>query len=156
MRAGDFDLAFTFFRPGFWMDMVAPPFNDVAPAEIEQAFADADPGAEIRLTVNGLNAVGDPVTFTAPLQVPEGETGADRLLATGVETIVTDGKVMIDNVAFGSAGQEAGLDWDQEITAILSPAAQPSKYWMYIPALLLLAGVVMMQRRRVQPAPAAA
>jgi TRAP transporter 4TM/12TM fusion protein len=146
-------VAFTLFRPGFWMDMVAPPFVEVPPTQIEQAMADATPGDSIRLTVNGLNAVGDPVTFTAPLTVPEGETGADRLLATGVEYVDNAGTIMIENVTFGSPAQEAGLDWDQEIVQVLSPASQPTKYLMYIPALLLLAGVVLMQRRRGQPQP---
>ncbi len=149
-------IAFTFFRPGFWMDMVAPPFENVPPAQFEQALGDAEPGQELRLTVAGMNAVGDPVTFTAPLNVPAGETGADRLAATGIEVVDNDGKVMIDNVAFGSAAAEAGLDWDQEIVDVLSPVSQPSKYLMYIPALLLLALVVFMQRRRVQPVPASA
>ncbi|MGD9295075.1 MAG: TRAP transporter permease, partial [Roseobacter sp.] len=30
-------VAFTLFRPGFWMDMVSPPFDNVPPAAIEQA-----------------------------------------------------------------------------------------------------------------------
>ncbi|EBA10070.1 TRAP transporter permease [Sagittula stellata] len=141
-------IAFTFFRPGFWMDMVAPPFAQVEPARFEQALGDAQPGTEIRLTVDGLNAVGDPVTFTAPLTVPEGETGADRLMATGIETIDRDGSVIIDNVAFDSPAQKVGLDWDQEIVEVLAPQAQPSKYLMYLPALLILALVVWLQRRR--------
>ena len=149
-------IAFTLFRPGFWMDMVAPPFQSVAPAEIEQAMADATVGEDIRLTVNGMNAVGDPVTFTALLPVGEGETGADRLLASGVEYLDNDGKIMIDNVTFDSPAQKAGLDWDQEIVEVLAPKSQPSKYFMFLPALLLLAFVVMMQRRRAEPQAAAA
>ena len=149
-------VAFTFFRPGFWMDMVVAPFDNVPPAQIEQALGKVAPGQEIRLTVDGLNSVGDPVTFTAPLVVPEGDTGADRLAATGIELLETNGKVMIDNVAYGSVAAEAGLDWDQQIVEVLSPASQPSKYLMFIPALLLLAMVVVMQRRRIQPAPATA
>ncbi|MGR3368809.1 MAG: TRAP transporter permease [Sagittula sp.] len=141
-------IAFTFFRPGFWMDMVAPPFAQVEPARFEQALGDAQPGTEMRLTVNGLNAVGDPVTFTAPLTVPEGETGADRLMATGIETIDRDGSVIIDNVAFDSPAQQVGLDWDQEIVEVLAPQSQPSKYLIYLPALLVLALVVWLQRRR--------
>ncbi|WP_425100889.1 TRAP transporter permease [Tropicibacter sp. S64] len=147
-------VAFTFFRPGFWMDMVAPPFKNLPPAQFEQAMGDAMPGAEMRLTVNGLNAVGDPVTFTAPLTVPEGETGADRLLATGIEAIDRDGKTIIDNVAFDSPAQKVGLDWDQEIVSVMAPQSQPTKYLMYLPALLILALVVWMQRRRVEPQPA--
>lgn len=147
-------VAFTLFRPGFWMDMVVPPFEDVPPAQIEQAFGDAQVGQDIRMTVNGMNAVGDPVTFTALIPVPEGETGADRVLAAGIEWIDNDGKVIIDNVTFDSVAQKAGLDWDQEIVAVKAPAPQPSKYWMFIPALVLLALVVVLQRRR-KPVPQA-
>ena len=55
-------VAFTLFRPGFWMDMVAPPFETLAPAEIEAAAMGAQVGQNLRLQVSGLNAVGDPVT----------------------------------------------------------------------------------------------
>ncbi|MFN3261994.1 MAG: TRAP transporter permease [Pikeienuella sp.] len=149
-------IAFTLFRPGYWMDMVAPPFTESAPAEIEAAAGNAPPGAELRLEVNGLNAVGDPVTFTALLPLGEGATGADRLTAAGLEYIIDGETTTIDNVAFGSKAQEAGLDWDQQITRVLAPAPQPSKYFMFIPALALLALVVLMQRRRAGAAPAPA
>ena len=58
--------------------------------------------------------------------------------------------MLIDDVAFDSAAQKAGLDWDQEILQVRQPADQPSKYWIYIPVLLILAGVVLMQRRRAE------
>ncbi|WP_068110917.1 TRAP transporter permease [Tropicimonas marinistellae] len=144
-------IAFTLFRPGFWMDMVVPPYDNRPPAELEQAMADTDPGQDLRLTVSGLNAVGDPVTFTALVPVPEGESGADRLFTSGIEAVERDGKVIIDNVAFDSPAQKAGLDWDQEIVEVLAPSSQPPKYLMYLPALLLLAGVVLLQRRRATP-----
>ncbi|MEM7643910.1 MAG: TRAP transporter permease [Pseudomonadota bacterium] len=148
-------IAFTFFRPGFWMDMVAPPFVDVPPIAIEQAAMDTAVGENLRLEVSGLNAVGDPVTFTALLPVGEGETGQDRLLASGLEYIINGDEVIIDNVAFGSPAAEAGFDWDQTVEQVRQPTAQPSKYWMFIPGLLLLGLVVMLQRGRARPEPAA-
>jgi len=39
-------------------------------------------------------------------------------------------------------------DWDQEVLRVLKPVPTPSKYWMFIPALLLLALVVVLQRGR--------
>jgi hypothetical protein len=141
-------VAFTLFRPGFWMDMVSPPFEEMAPAQIEQAAMDTAVGENLRLQVSGLNAVGDPVTFTALLPVGEGETGADRLFASGLEYVVNGDVVVIDNVAFGSPAAEAGFDWDQTVEVVRKPAPQPSKYLMFIPALLLLAGIVMLQRGR--------
>ncbi|MBV2361598.1 TRAP transporter permease [Thalassococcus sp. CAU 1522] len=149
-------VAFTFFRPGFWMDMVAPPFVDVPPAAIEQAAMDTAVGENLRLQVSGLNAVGDPVTFTALLPVGEGETGQDRLFASGLEYVINGDEVIVDNVAFGSPAAEAGFDWDQTVERVRVPADQPSKYWMFIPGLLLLGLVVMLQRGRARPAPATA
>ena len=149
-------VAFTLFRPGFWMDMVAPPFDTLPGAQIEQAAMDAAPGSEIRLQVSGLDAVGDPVTFVAPLAVGEGETGADRLFASGLELVDNGGEMVIDNVTFDSEAQKAGLDWDQKVMSVQVPASQPSKYLMFIPALLLLAAVVFLQRGRAARVAAAA
>ena len=141
-------IAFTFFRPGFWMDMVVSPYENFPPAQIEQAAEETPTGEDLRLRVSGLNAVGDPVTFTALLPVGEGATGADKLFASGLEYVTNGDEVVIDNVTFGSPAAEAGLDWDQKIEVVRAPAAQPSKYWMYIPALLILALVVFLQRNR--------
>jgi TRAP transporter 4TM/12TM fusion protein len=141
-------VAFTLFRPGFWMDMVAPPFDTVPAAQIEQAAMEVPVGQNLRLQVSGLNAVGDPVTFVALLPVGEGETGQDRLLASGFEYVVNGEDVIVDNVAFGSPAAEAGFDWDQKVEVVQVPATQPSKYWMFIPGLVLLGFVVMLQRGR--------
>ena len=64
--------------------------------------------------------------------------------------------VIVDNVAFGSVAAEAGFDWDQKIEQVEVPADQPSKYLMFIPALILLGLVVMLQRGRARPQPATA
>ncbi len=149
-------VAFTLFRPGFWMDMVAPPYTERAPAQIEQAAMDTAVGEQLRLQVSGLNAVGDPVTFTALLPVGEGETGKDRLFASGLEYVVDGEEVVIDNVAFDSPAQKAGFDWDQKVELIRQPVAQPSKYLMFIPALILLGLIIMLQRGRARPEPATA
>jgi hypothetical protein len=149
-------VAFTLFRPGFWMDMASPPNEQMPPAAIEEAAMAVAPGETLRLRVDGLNAVGDPVTFTALLPVAEGETGADRLFNSGLELVQTGEEVVIDNVTFDSPAQAAGLDWDQKIILVGRPVPQPSKYWMFIPALLLLAAVVWLQRRRTQPEPGTA
>jgi hypothetical protein len=85
--------------------------------------------------------------------MPEGETGADKLAAAGI-TLRQDGdKTIIDDVAFDSPAAAAGLDWDQEVLRVLRPVSVPSKYWMYLPALLLLGLVVYLQRGRPASAP---
>ena len=143
-------IAFTLFRPGFWMDRVSPPYLEREPAALAEAAMNTPAGDDLRVRVNGMNDVGDPISFVALLEMGDEPTGEERVEAAGITLLETDGKVMIDDVAFDSPASRAGLDWDQELVYVLRPMDQPSKYWMFLPALLLLAGVVMMQRRRAE------
>ncbi|MEL7348161.1 MAG: TRAP transporter permease, partial [Pseudomonadota bacterium] len=149
-------VAFSLFRPGYWMDMVYPPYLEKAPTEIVLAAETTPPGEDLRIRVAGLNDVGDPIEFVALVPIGDEATGEERLEAAGLLFVERDGKMIIDDVAFDSAAQKAGLDWDQEVLRVLRPTDQPTKYLMFIPALLLLAGVVWLQRRRVEVAPAPA
>ncbi|MFN3525097.1 MAG: TRAP transporter permease [Paracoccus sp. (in: a-proteobacteria)] len=145
-------IAFTIFRPGFFWGYVFPPFDDRPGTEFVQALEDSEVGEGLRLRIAGLNDIGSPVEFVALLEVPAGETGEDRLAAAGIELAQDGDQVMIDNVAFDSPGQRAGLDWDQTILSVQAPTAAPSRYWIYIPAFLLMGFVIWLQRRRL-PAP---
>jgi TRAP transporter 4TM/12TM fusion protein len=141
-------IAFTLFRPGFWMDMVVPPYVERAPSEIATAAFNTPAGEDLRVRVNGVNDVGDPVSFVALIPMGSEATGEERITAAGIELGDRDGKTFIENVEFDSAAQKAGLDWDQEIVNVLKIEKQPSKYWMFLPALLLLGWIVKLQRRR--------
>lgn len=141
-------IAFTLFRPGFWMDMVSPPYSEEQPAAIADAAMATPAGQDLRVRVAGVNDLGDPINFVAVLTIPEGATGQERLENAGL-LFRDDGEALfIDDVAFGSAAETAGLDWDQEVLRVLRPLDQPSKYLMFIPALLLLGLVVFLQRGR--------
>ncbi|MEM9104883.1 MAG: TRAP transporter permease [Pseudomonadota bacterium] len=148
-------IAFTLFRPGFWMDYISPPYMDVNPAEIVQVMGDAEPGTQLRAIVDGLDDVGDPITLTMLIDIGDEPDGQQRLEAFGLEIFEEDGKVLVDNAIFDSKAQAAGFDFDQSIRQLLVPAPQPSRFLMYIPALLLLGLIFMLQRRRaeVQPVP---
>ncbi len=141
-------IAFTLFRPGFWMDMVSPPYSEKAPADLIEAAKDTPSGEMLRLRISGLSDVGDPIEFVVQLPLPDGATGEERIEAAGLAVRADGDKMLVDNVAFGTPAQAAGLDWDQEILKVLLPVSQPSKYWMILPALLILALIVWLQRRR--------
>jgi hypothetical protein len=80
--------------------------------------------------------------------------GAERLMNAGLELRDEDGKVLIDNIGFGSAAEKAGLDFDFEITSVLGANDRPPKELMWLPALLALGLIVWLQWRRL-PAAAA-
>ncbi len=150
-------VAFTLFRPGFWMDIVSPPYHDVSGAQVTEASGSAAPGTEIRLQISGEDDFGNPKVFYAPLTLGAGENGKTRLGAMGLEVIEADGALVIDAVAFGSDAQKAGLKFDQKILSARIAADQPPKQLMWALGFILLAGVVLLQRRRrPQPGPAAA
>ncbi|MCY6382624.1 TRAP transporter permease [Hoeflea prorocentri] len=141
-------IAFTLFRPGFWMDYVSPPFESVNPTEIATVMGEAEPGSQLRTIVQGLDDVGDPITLTMVIDVGDEPTGEERLEAFGLEVLDDGGKLLVDNAIFDSKAQAAGFDFDQEISQLLVPTPQPSKYLFYIPALALLALIFLLQRRR--------
>ena len=133
--------------------MVYPPYEEVAPAEIAAAAGDVPAGDSLRMRISGMDAVGDVREWVVLLPLPEGATGEERLEAAGLTLVDRDGKMIIDDVAYDSPAQKVGLDWDQEIIRVLKPASPPTKYLMYIPAILLLALVIWAQRRRVENSP---
>ena len=96
----------------------------------------------------GENFRGKPFTKTLMLQVGGEPTAAERLAAIGIETRIEDGKVLVDNVVFGSPAESAGIDFDQEILNVKVPTHIPPKQFMFIPAVLLLAFVWYVQRKR--------
>ena len=141
-------IAFSLFRPGFWMDRVVAPFNEVDPIHIAEVVGKMEVGDGLRLRIAGQDSVGNPREFTALLPILEGANGEERMQAAGLATVVNDGKVVVDNVDFGSPAQRAGLDWDQVVLLVREPVDQPWKQLMFIPALLLFGLIYMMQRKR--------
>ncbi|MCF3630879.1 TRAP transporter permease [Thalassospiraceae bacterium LMO-SO8] len=143
-------LAFSFFRPGFWMDMISAPYIDHKPAEMATAFENTPEGEKIRLMIAGKDEVGNPREWMVVLPMGPAASGAERIKAAGITLREDDGKVLIDDVAFGSEAKKVGLDWDQEITHVLQPADQLNKYWVYLPAFLILCLVVLAQKARIR------
>jgi TRAP transporter 4TM/12TM fusion protein len=142
-------IAFTLFRPGFWMDYLVPAYEERSGAELQRTMGEVAPGTELRVLVDGQNDVGDPVTLTMLMVVPEGATGEERLLDYGLEVLPQDdSSIMVDGIGFDSAAEKAGFDWDQIIVDVGVPAQRPAKQWFYIPALLLLGFIMAAQRRR--------
>ncbi|NVF13241.1 MULTISPECIES: TRAP transporter permease [Halomonadaceae] len=141
-------IAFTLFRPGFWMDMIHDPYESIPPAQFVEALGGVDEDSTLRLQIAGLDDYGDPMTTYMTLPVPEGETGQERLDNLGMELFIEDGTATVDMVTYGSQAAELGFDFDQEIIEVLAPVNRWTKEIMWIPAFLLFGLIVLMQRRR--------
>ncbi|VXA94148.1 TRAP transporter permease [Pseudomonas sp. 8O] len=141
-------VAFTLFRPGFWMDMLHDPYQDIPPAELAQALDGVEDGSSLRLRILGEDAVGDPRELTVLLPVPDGASGQERLEKLGLNLYEEGDKVLVDSVTFGSMAADAGLEFDQQILNVRAPTDRWMKELMWIPGFLLFALVVLLQRRR--------
>ena len=141
-------IAFTLFRPGFWMDMLVPPLEIRPPQQLSAIAEKQKPDTILRVTMAGETIDGDFVTKIVPLPLGPAASAVDRLAHAGIEIREVDGKVLVDNIVFGTAAEKAGVDFDWEILDGQAEADEPPKYLFYIPALLLLGVVVLLQRRR--------
>lgn len=141
-------IAFSLFRPGFWMDMLHDPYRAVPPAELARALGEVEADSNLRLRIQGEDALGDPRTFTVLLPVPDGATGAERFGKLGIQLYEQDGKTLIDNVAFGSPAADLGLEFDQQILDVRAPTARWPKELIWLPAFALFGLVWLLQDRR--------
>jgi TRAP transporter 4TM/12TM fusion protein len=141
-------VTFSLFRPGFWMDYLYPSLQQIPPSEIIATAGAAADGAELRLVVEGETLEGDIEAKTVALPLGPVAPGETRLEYAGLMLRVEDNEVLVDNVVWDSPAQQAGIDFDWRVKSIEMPLEQPSKYWMYLPALLVLALVITLQRRR--------
>lgn len=146
-------VAFTLFRPGFWLDMITDPYQRAAPSEIAAMANNAEDSASIRVRMSGEDFVtGDIVetTIDLPLGMQADGDGATRLdRHAGLAFRTEDyGRVYVDMLNFGQYAQERGIDFDLEVLFIETEADRMPKEVFYLPAILLLVLVSWLQLRR--------
>jgi len=148
-------VAFTLFVPGFWLNRVQPAFEELPPAEFAEALDGLETGERVRFIVSGPDFVsGRQSQTTLVYTAEEGAPPSGRADAAGLFLMPEGERLRMDEPMFGTPYQEALANFDfyaadpVEIVNVLSPADRMPKQVFYIPALLLLALVVMLQRRR--------
>jgi len=141
-------ICFTLFRPGYWLDRLQAPY-DVRPASQIFTVADTIPqGVTLRFRVSSQSRAGEDVEKLVRLTMRSGKTGAERMQGAGLKLATSGDKVTVQLVRFGSEAAKYGLAPGDEVMSVLVPAPRPSGYWFAIPALTLLALIVLVQRRR--------
>ncbi|HEX2257686.1 MAG TPA: DUF3394 domain-containing protein, partial [Afifellaceae bacterium] len=142
-------IAFTLFRPGFWMDMIAPEFEPRPPGELRE-IVEAKPANDfLRIRVEGLDMQGRDVSKVVMINAGPPGPAEERLRNAGLGVMMLPDRVQVTDVAFGSEASRYGVDFGMDITEILVP--NPDRPWkeiMFIPALALLGLIAWLQRRR--------
>ena len=143
-------VAFTLFRPGYFWDKVYPELIERPASEMTQIVGNMGPGEQLRMELKGEKMDGREFKMTVMLSVGEEPTGEERMQAIGIETREEDGRIFVDNVVFSSPAEKASIDFDQEILNVQLLNDRPPKQLMFIPALLLLAAIWFLQKKRVK------
>ncbi|MBY6004617.1 TRAP transporter permease [Salipiger bermudensis] len=153
-------IAFMLFRPGFFLDMVEEPYVSASGGAALELMAEEPDGAEIRVLVEGPDFdTGQlrPTTVVIPAVAGDAETA---LADQGLTVMEEDGRLLLDEPFPGTPlFDQLGTEYDYYgdnpvvISAVEVANERIAKEWFFIPALLLLAGIVMIQRpRATQPA----
>ncbi len=143
-------VAFTLFRPGFWLDLAEAPYIPVDPLEVED-FAALQPGnANLRMLVEGENFSGELVSKVVLLPLgADGLEGAERLYEhAGIAVVEQDGIAVVEDVRLNSPAQQWGMDFDWVIHELQVPAERVAKEWFQLPAYGAFLVILLLQLRR--------
>ena len=143
-------VAFTLFRPGFWLDQIIAPHEHYQGSELTQYIEQHPDMQSVRLAVEGENLDGRWIEKTVDLPLSAEGSAADRLLdGSGLEVRDEDGRLYIDNIVWGGVAEQMQLDFDWEITGFDIENERPAKEWFFIPAFLLVLWIIRRQKKRL-------
>jgi len=154
-------VAFMFFRPGYFWDKIDPPFERISGNELFTVADKMSEGDSIRFVVEGETLEGVERNYTFLLPLAEGDSGREKINNTGLQIDDLFGDMEVAMVLPGISNNRAinkqvesikvaGVDSGWIITSVLQKRETMPKQIVYIPALLLIGfvGIVQLRRRR--------
>ncbi len=154
-------IAFTLFRPGFILDRIAPPFDERPGVEAMKIAEGMPENAKMRIRLVGTDFNDEEKQNNTSLVLNLGAKGdADsRFTSAGFMFLEDEGKVVFDGFTWDFKDEDlkklfseqfvtGDLDNPLYIDKVLVPNERMPKELFFIPALLLLAMVIFLQRRR--------
>ena len=150
-------VAFTLFRPGYWLDQIYPPFNDTEPTKVYEVVGDTPPDGTLTFVVSGPDFdTGEDTQTTLLISMGDRADAIERLRKAGLTVVVEDGLAKVEEPfpqtpLFDKIGNLFDYYGDKPVvlSKVRQRAERPAKEWFYIPALILLGFVFLMQRRRI-------
>ena len=150
-------IAFTLFRPGYWLDKVSPPYIVHEPTVVYDVVGNYTPGGVLTFIVSGPDFdTGKIENTTVLVNVNDAADANERLKAAGLSVRVEDGQAIIEEPFpgtpyFETLGKAFDYYGDEPVVVaeVWVPAERMPKEVFYIPAILLLGFIVFSQRRRM-------
>jgi len=138
------------------MDHFAPSHESRPASEIQATAAALPDNGRLTVVLKGLNLEGDELTKTVAVALPAleaggggGDAGRKRLAEAGLTLMRLGDQIQIGGVRFGSRAQRAGWEQGWDVVSVKAPNPHRwSDFWVYLPAMALLAGMWAWQGRR--------
>lgn len=153
-------IAFTLFRPGYWLDQIQPPYQSLPPAAVYEVVGDMPPNGQLTFVVTGPDYDTGETTSTT-LLVPLGDRAeaVARLEEAGLLVTVEDGLAKVEEPMqqtpfFEKIGSLFDYYGDEPVVVsdIKKNASRLPKEIFYLPALALLGLIFFFQRGRARRA----
>ena len=149
-------VAFTLFRPGYWLDRIHPPYTSEPPEKVFELVDEVPSNGAATIVVSGLNFnSGEPDQTTLLVPLGEPAEAAQRLSQAGLDVRLEDGIAIIDEPFQGTPFFENignlfdfYADEPVQIKEIKKPAERMPKEVFYLPAILLFGLIYLLQKGR--------
>ena len=141
-------VTFTLLRPGFWLDLALPKYDLAPPQQLDALAAAAPPGSGLRVRIEGTTIEGKEVRKTVLLPLGDPGSAAQRMAKAGLSAMKLPAAVQVMAVALNSPADKAGFEQGFTVTGIETERPRPDKEWLFVPALLLLGAIMLLQRLR--------
>lgn len=152
-------VAFTLFRPGFWLDKMDPPYEISGGDTAMTHAANAAEDSLLRVRLKGPD-FDDPDRIrqtTVELNMGANGDGETRFTQAGLMVLEENGKLVVDGFTWDSSLKHleniftiGDLDSPLVIDEVYLTKKRLTKEVFYIPALLLLGLVIFLQRGRIR------
>ncbi|MEM1345372.1 MAG: TRAP transporter permease [Pseudomonadota bacterium] len=154
-------VAFVLFRPDYFLDRLSPRFESFQGQAAIEAVGGVPPGTDVRLIVAGPDFDTLEMQSTTIVLTPEAEgSGLDRLQAVGLGVLFQGEVLALDEPFAGTPFFETlansydfYADEPVRIEEALIEANRLPQELFWIPGLLVLGLVVLLQRRRATQSP---
>jgi len=158
-------IAFTLFRPGYWLDTVSPPFDPRPGSEALKIAEGMPDDAELRVRLKGpgFDNPDKPNQTSLILKLGKKGDGESRFQNAGLMVSEDNGKVKIEGLTWDSKlkgdpirktkGVDTLFSFDEDdnpliVDRVMLERDRLPKEIFYFPALLLLGLIIFLQRRR--------
>ena len=141
-------VTFSLLRPGFWLDQFTPKYRVEPGSKLMQLANAAPPDSSLRVRIEGISLEGEDVKKTVLLPLRGEGDARQRIGRAGMMLMTVPDGIQVGAVNLKSAADKAGFEQGFRITGVEVPTERVAKEWLYLPALLLLAIVFLLQRTR--------